>query len=147
MQRRRTVPVPVVRLMQRVLDSAFDVHTEIGPGCLETVYEVALAALLSERGLRVERQKAIPFAFRGETIPVAFRADLLVEDTVIVELKVSAAISEAHQKQTRTYLNLSGKPVALLLNFGAAHMRDGYDRLVHDEFMFLPPSRISRDLG
>lgn len=142
MRQRKPVPEPIVRATQRTLDAAFAIHTEIGPGCLESVYEVALARTLEDDGLRVERQKPIPFTFRGEHIPIAFRADLLVEDAIIVELKVASALVPVHAAQTRTYLNLARKPVALLINFGALHLRDGYDRLVHDEYAFLPPSKI-----
>jgi iron complex transport system substrate-binding protein len=138
---RKPVPEEIVLASQRTLDAAFEVHTEIGPGCLESVYELALSHVLADYGLRVERQKAIPFNFRGETMKLGFRADLLVEDSVIVEVKVAKELAPIHHAQTRTYLNLSGKPVALLLNFGAAHLRDGYDRLVHHDYVFLPPSR------
>lgn len=141
MRPRQPVPEAIVRVAQRTLDTAFEVHSEIGPGCLESVYEVALARALRDKGFIVERQKAIPFVYRGEAIHIAFRADLLVDDCLIVEIKAVPILLPIHQAQTQTYVNLASKPVGLLLNFGAVHLRDGYDRLVHPDYAYLPPSR------
>jgi len=144
---RKPVPENVVRLTNRVLDAAFALHTEVGPGCLERVYEVALTRDLKDMGLRVERQRPIPFEYHGERMEVAFRADLIVEDALIVEIKAVTQLLAVHQSQVRTYLRLSGLPVGVLLCFGSQHLRDGYDRLVHPDYTFLPPSRIPSAAG
>jgi len=87
-----------------ILDSAVSVHKELGPGLLESVYEIVLAYELQQRGLRVNRQVPITIRYKGMTFDAAFRADLVVEDKVIVELKSMEQVSEAHKKQVQTYL-------------------------------------------
>jgi len=119
------------QITQTILDAAFYVHTQLGPGLLESVYEVALAHELNKRGLRVERQKPIPIRYDGLTFEEGFRADLLVEDIVIVELKSVEALGPVHPKQVLTYLRLSGRTVGLLLNFGAARLKDGIERIIN----------------
>lgn len=100
------------------LDSAFAVHRELGPGLLESVYEAVLAAELLQRGLSVERQVPVTIRYKGMTLDEAFRADLVVEEKVIVELKSVERVSEAHKKQVQTYLRLTGCKLGFLLNFG-----------------------------
>ena len=114
-----------------VVNAAFELHTELGPGLLETVYEVLLAHKLREAGLRVERQLAIPIQYHGVTFDEGFRADLVIEDVVIVELKSSEAMLRVHGKQLLTQLRLSQRRLGLLINFGAELLKDGIKRVVN----------------
>ena len=113
------------------VDAALCVHRELGPGLLESVYECVLAHELRQRGLRVERQVPIAISYKGITFDEAFRADLVVEEKVILELKSVEQMSKAHRKQIQTYLRLTGLKLGYLLNFGAALMRDGIVRAVN----------------
>jgi GxxExxY protein len=115
----------------QVVDAAVRIHKELGPGLLESVYEAVLAHELSARGLRVARQVSIPIRFEGLTFDEGFRADLLVENLVIVELKSVQALSDVHRKQTLTYVRLARLRLGLLLNFGGALMKDGIVRIAH----------------
>ena len=114
-----------------VVDSALAVHRELGPGLLETVYEVSLAHVLKHRGLNVERQVRVPVRFREIEFDEGFRADLVVEKRVILELKSVEKVTGAHKKQVQTYLKLSGCKLGFLLNFGSALMKDGITRCVN----------------
>jgi len=114
-----------------IVDSAIAVHRELGPGLLESVYEVVLAYELRQRGLTVERQVPIPIRYKDMTFDEAFRADLVVEEKVIVELKSVERVSEAHKKQVQTYLRLTGCKLGFLLNFGEALMKRGITRVVN----------------
>jgi GxxExxY protein len=111
-----------------VVDVAVHIHRELGPGLLETVYEVVLAYELRRRGLRVERQIPISVTYDGLKFDEGFRVDLIVEDKVIVELKCVEKLNNAHKKQLLTYLRLADKRLGYLLNFGATLMRDGIIR-------------------
>jgi iron complex transport system substrate-binding protein len=115
-----------------VIDSAYKVHTKVGPGLLESAYEAILAKELTKRGLHVERQKPFPIYWEEERLAEEFRVDLLVNDRVIVELKSTETMHPVHPKQLLTYLRLSGLPVGLLLNFGQARMKDGIKRIAND---------------
>ncbi len=114
-----------------VVDAAIAVHKELGPGLLESVYETILAYELERRGVRVSRQMPISILYKEMTFDAAFRADLLLEGKVIVELKSVEQITEAHKKQLQTYLRLSGCKLGLLLNFGEALMKRGILRVVN----------------
>jgi GxxExxY protein len=114
-----------------ILDSAFSVHKELGPGLLESVYEIVLAYELQQRGLRVSRQVPVSIRYKEMIFDAAFRADLIVEDKVIVELKSVEQVSEAHKKQVQTYLRLTGCKLGFLLNFGEALMKRGITRVVN----------------
>lgn len=116
---------------QQIVDAAYRVHTILGPGLLESVYQAALAYELEKRGLRVARQQAVPVVYEEVRIHTGFRADLLVEDTVIVEIKALEATTAVHRKQLLTYLKLSGKHLGLLINFNVALIKDGITRLVN----------------
>jgi GxxExxY protein len=116
---------------QQIVDAAYRVHTTLGPGLLESVYQAALAYELEKRGLRVARQQAVPVVYEEVRIHTGFRADLLVEDTVIVEIKALEATTAVHRKQLLTYLKLSGKHLGLLINFNVALIKDGITRLVN----------------
>ena len=114
-----------------VLDAAIAVHRALGPGLLESVYEVALAHVLRQRGLRVARQVPISITFEGITFDEGFRADLIVENLVLIELKSLERVAPVHKKVVLTYLRLSGLHLGLLINFGAPVLKDGYERLVN----------------
>ncbi len=114
-----------------ILDAAFRVHTKLGPGLLESVYEAVLTRDLAARGLAVERQKPVSFDFEGLRFNDAFRIDLLVDHAVVVEIKSVTALTTVHHKQLLTYLRLLDCRLGLLLNFGAAHLRDGIKRIAN----------------
>jgi GxxExxY protein len=118
-------------IAKRVLDSAFVVHTKLGPGLLESVYEVVLAHELKKNGLKVERQKAMPIVYDGKRFDEAYRADLVVDSKVIVELKSVEAMSALHAKQVLTQLRMSGFKLGLLINFGEAHLKNGIKRIIN----------------
>ncbi len=112
-----------------VVDCAFQVHTRLGPGLLESVYEVALAYELRKRGLAVERQVPIPVVYDGILFDEGFRADLIVAGLVIIELKSVEAVHPVHKKQLLTYLKLADKRLGYLINFGAELIKDGLSRV------------------
>lgn len=114
-----------------VVDCAFKLHQDLGPGLLESVYEVVLAKLLQERGLTVERQKPVPIHYAGCTFEEGFRADLIVDGLVLVELKSVENLAAVHAKQVLTYLRLMKLPLGLLINFGAASFKDGCQRILN----------------
>ncbi len=114
-----------------VVDVAVSIHREVGPGLLETVYEVLLAHELRRRGLRVERQVPISIEYQGVKFDEGFRADLMVESKVIVELKCVEKLNNAHKKQLLTYLRLADRRLGYLLNFGEALMKHGITRTVN----------------
>jgi GxxExxY protein len=114
-----------------VVDVALDIHRRLGPGLLESVYLAVLGHELTKRGLRVEREVAIPVKWDGLLMEIGFRADLIVEQIVLIELKSVEAIAPAHKKQVLTYLRLTKLQLGLLLNFGAALMKDGIHRIVN----------------
>ena len=114
-----------------IVESAIAVHRELGPGLLETVYEVALAYELQQRGLKAERQVPIPIKYRGIRFEEGFRADIFVEDRIIVELKSAEKTTAAHRKQIQTYVKLAERKLGYLLNFGEAVMKEGITRAVN----------------
>ena len=114
-----------------IVDSAVELHRNLGPGLLETVYEVTLARALERRGLAVRRQVGVDIKYQGEVFSEGFRADLIVEELVIVELKSIERVTPAHKKQLLTYLRLTGLKLGYLLNFGEALLRDGITRTIN----------------
>ena len=114
-----------------VVDAAVQVHRELGPGLLETVYEVILTHELRQRGLEIERQVPVAIEHRGITFDEGFRADIVVEGKVILELKSVEHVNSAHKKQVLTYLRLTDMKLGYLLNFGEALMKDGITRIVN----------------
>jgi len=114
-----------------IVDAAYTVHKAFGSGLLESAYEAVLAHELGRRGLRVERQVAIPLIYEGVEVAEAFRADLVVEDKVIVELKSIEKVQPVHWKQLLTYLRLADKRLGLLINFGNERIGDGITRVVN----------------
>lgn len=122
-------------IAKQILDAAFLVHTtKLGPGLLESVYEVVMAHELGKHGFTVERQKPMPIVYDGVRFEEAFRADLVVNSKVIAELKSIEATSPIHAKQVLTQLRLSGLKLGLLINFGEAHLKDGIKRIINGKF-------------
>ena len=116
---------------RQIVDAAYRVHTTLGPGLLESVYEAALTYELEKRELHVSRQPAIPVVYEQVRIQTGFHADLLVEDQVIVEIKAVETIAPVHKKQLLTYLKLADKRLGLLINFNVALIKDGITRIVN----------------
>jgi GxxExxY protein len=114
-----------------VLDAAFAIHTKLGPGLLESVYEAVLAYELAKRGVAVRRQVPIPIRYEELCFEEGFRADLVVDECVVVELKSVEALAPVHGKQVLTQLRLSGHRLGLLLNFGEVHLKDGIKRIAN----------------
>jgi GxxExxY protein len=118
-------------IAREIVDSAFKIHTMFGPGLLETVYENLLEIELKKRNLHVLRQQVIPLIYENLHLQVGFRADLLVQGKVIVELKSVEQLAPVHKKQLLTYLRLADKRLGLLINFNTALIKDGIVRLVN----------------
>lgn len=124
--------MPPNSITRAIVDTAYGVHKHLGPGLLESVYESILAAELTNRGFDVLRQHPIPLTYNGQEFATAFRADLLVNDTVICELKSIETVTAVHRKQLLTYLRLANKPLGLLINFNVVLIKDGITRLIND---------------
>ncbi len=119
-------------ISQYIVDSAFQIHITLGPGLLESVYEEVMHYELTNRGLKVKRQKAIPVYYKDIKMEIGFRADLIVEDKVIIELKSVESIAPVHQKQLLTYLRLTDMKLGLLINFNENLIKDGIQRIVNN---------------
>ena len=120
------------RLTEKIIGVAIDVHRELGPGLLESIYQRCLAIALREAGLNVEEERPVPIYFRGQRISDdGYRLDMLVEDTVILELKSVAALTDVFKKQLLTYLKLTGKPIGLLINFNEVVLKNGIKRIIN----------------
>jgi GxxExxY protein len=115
----------------QVIDAAFHIHRRFGPGLLESVYEAVLAAELRKRGLRVVQQQAIPVVYDGVELGVGFRADLIVEGAIIVEIKSVENVAPVHKMQLLTHLRLADKRLGLMINFNVARIKDGITRVVN----------------
>jgi iron complex transport system substrate-binding protein len=135
-------PHDVEWLAKAAIDCGFQVHSDIGPGLLELAYVAFLAALLAERGLRVEMQQPVPVTYRGVVIRDAFRADLIVERTLIIVVKSLEKLAPVHSKQLLTYLRLMNQPLGLLMNFGADMFRDGLKRVINNRSDYVTPARL-----
>ncbi|MGX2030033.1 GxxExxY protein [Methylocaldum gracile] len=122
----------VEEVASMVVDTALQLHRDLGPGLLESVYEAVLARMLEQRGLRVERQKPVPIDYQDIRLDEGFRLDLLVDGQLIVELKSVENIHPVHPKQLLTYLRLMDLPLGLLINFGAPLLKDGLKRVVNN---------------
>ena len=114
-----------------VVDACFKVHTTLGPGLLESVYEAVLLYELEKRGLSVTKQQVIPVSYDGTQLEEGFRADLIVEDKIIIELKSVEKVMPVHKKQLLTYLRLSDRKLGLLVNFGENLIKDGIFRVIN----------------
>ena len=119
------------QLTEQIIGACIEVHRELGPGLLESVYHAVLAYELAQRGLRTVSQQAIPVVYGTIRIDTGFRADLIVEDRVIVEIKSVEVLAPVHRKQLLTYLRLADKRLGLLINFNAALIKDGITRIVN----------------
>jgi GxxExxY protein len=126
------------RLARIAVDSGFQLHKEIGPGLLESVYEILLAEELRRRGLTVRRQVVVPIRYRGVVVDNGFKVDLLVEERLLIELKSVERNAPVHGKQVLTYLRMMDLPLGLLMNFGMATFKDGLKRVANN---FAEPSR------
>jgi GxxExxY protein len=118
-------------IAREIVDAAFHVHTKLGPGLLESVYEVCLEHELQQRGLRAARQRPIPIVYDAIQFEEGFRADLIVQDKVIVELKSLESVAPVHKKKLLTYLRLADKRLGLLINFGEELIKNGITRVVN----------------
>lgn len=114
-----------------IIDVSLRLHRDLGPGLLESVYELVLAAKLAQLGYHVRRQMPVSFAFEGLAFDAAFKVDLIVENALIVEIKSVERLSAAHAKQLLTYLRLTKQPLGLLINFGGATLKEGLRRIVN----------------
>lgn len=139
-------------IVRVAIDCGFKIHSDLGPGMLESFYEAVLASSLMKRGLAVERQKPIVVEYDGTTFAEGFRADIVVEKSLIIEVKSIERLAPVHGKQLLTYLRLTGRPLGLLINFGCATFREGVKRVVNNHTDFAS-SRLrvnqiaSRDLA
>ncbi len=119
------------QVAKKIVEASVHIHTKLGPGLLESVYETILEAELRKRGLFVARQVPVKVEWDGTVIPLGFRIDLMVEDVVVVEVKSVEQVANVHKKQLLTYLKLTDRKLGLLANFGAPLMRDGLTRVVN----------------
>ena len=118
-------------IAKHIVDAAFKIHTSLGPGLLESVYEAVMAQELTRRGLRTERQQPLPVVWENIHLEAGFRVDLMVENKVIVEIKSVEAIAPVHRKQLLTYLRLANKRLGILINFDVDLIKDGIARVVN----------------
>lgn len=118
-------------ISREIVDAAYEVHTTLGPGLLESVYEAVLSYELEKRGLKVVRQQPLPVVYHEIRLDEGFRADLIVENKVLVELKSVETVAPVHKKQLLTYLKLTGMKLGLLMNFGSATIKEGITRIVN----------------
>ena len=115
-----------------IVNTCYTIHVEMGPGLLESIYEEILYFELLKEGLKVERQKGIPVVWKGKKMQLGFRADLIVEDKVIIELKSVELLAPVHPKQLLTYLKLTNLKLGLLVNFNVPLIKNGITRIVNN---------------
>lgn len=120
----------IENIFKKVLDCAFTVHTELGPGLLESAYEKCLYYEIKQTGLKVARQKVLPLSYKTVEIESGYRIDLIVENRVIIELKAVEFLDEVHLAQILTYMKLSKCKLGLLVNFNVKHLKDGIKRVI-----------------
>jgi len=144
---RETIDSPNIEEISAIIvDCAYRLHVEIGPGLLESVYEVVLANMLTERGLHVRRQVSVPINVFGQEFDEGFRADLIINGLLLVELKSVENFAPVHAKQVRTYLRLLKMPLGLLINFGAATFKEGIKRIANEHKDFASSRlRVNQD--
>jgi iron complex transport system substrate-binding protein len=128
----------IEEIASAAVNCGFHIHKELGPGLLESAYEALLTEALTQEGLAVVRQQPVSVTFRGITLPDAFRADIVVESTLIIEVKSVERNAPVHAKQLLTYLRLMKQPLGLLMNFGCETFRDGVKRVVNSYNSFAP---------
>lgn len=130
MKAKGPIPPELNLISGKVVEAALTVHSALGPGLLEGVYEICLFHELQKRGLKVERQVSLPVVYDGLSLEEGLRLDMLVEDTLVLELKAIEEILPVHLAQILTYLKLSGRRLGLLINFNVARIKDGIKRVV-----------------
>jgi GxxExxY protein len=118
------------QITHEILDSAYKIHSALGPGLLESAYKACLIYELKKKGFKIEVEKALPLIYEEVKLDCGYRIDILVENNVIIELKAVEAFTDVHTAQVLTYLRLLGKHVGLLLNFNTKSLKDGIKRLV-----------------
>jgi GxxExxY protein len=118
-------------LSKRIVDISYQIHTKLGPGLLESVYETILLKELQKNGFKVEKQKAIPVFWEEEKLEIGFRANIIVENKVIIEIKSVETLASVHYKQLLTYLKLTNIKLGLLINFNEALIKNGIKRVVN----------------
>ncbi|MEW5949724.1 MAG: GxxExxY protein [Thermodesulfobacteriota bacterium] len=118
-------------IAKEIVDAAYHIHKTLGPGLLESVYETVMTHELKKRGLKIERQVPVAIVYEDVKFDEGFRADLIVEDKIIVELKSVEKVSPVHKKQLLTYLKLTDKRLGFLINFGSGLIRNGISRVVN----------------
>jgi len=128
---RIVIPEDVERMATIAVEAAFEVHSELGPGLLESAYEACFAHELELRGVRYQRQLPVPLNYKGKLIEVGFRADIVVGGKLLIELKAVEEISRVHKAQVVTYLKLMRLPLGLLINFNEALIKDGIRRVLN----------------
>lgn len=128
----------IEEIAREAVDCGYQLHRELGPGLLESAYELVLFELLLERGFSVRRQVAVPIRYKSVVVDNAFKADLLLEDQLLIELKSTERVAAVHAKQLLTYLRLMNLPLGLLMNFGQYTFREGLRRVAND---YYGPSR------
>jgi len=127
-------PEDLNRLTERVIGCAIEVHRELGPGLLESVYEECLCIVMQEAGISFVRQGEVSVVFRGRVMPLSFRYDVLVEGCLVLELKAVDHLTGLHQAQLLTYLKLTGHPLGLLCNFNVSVFKNGLRRLINPSY-------------
>ena len=126
------IEAPYTAVTRRIIGCAFRVHSAVGPGVLEEPYKLALAAEMTDEGLRFDVEKSLPFKNRGKALGHAYYMDFVVEDLVVIEVKAVERLAPVHRAQLGSYLKLSGLPAGLLLNFNVKSMREGIRRVLND---------------
>jgi GxxExxY protein len=119
-------------IARQVVDCGFNIHRELGPGLLESVYELVLVRALEKRGFRVERQRPVSFTFEGIDFQDAFRVDIVVGGRLLIEVKSTEKVAAVHPKQLLTYLRLMNLPLGILMNFGLATFKEGVQRVANN---------------
>ncbi len=120
----------IEEMFKKILDCSFQVHTALGPGLFESAYEECLFYELTQLGLKVEKQKALPLVYKEVKLEAGFRIDLIVEDSIIIEIKAVESLSDIHLAQILTYLKLSKCKLGLLVNFNVKHLKNGIQRVI-----------------
>ena len=116
----------------KILQCAYNVHTELGPGLLESIYEEALVYELQSNGFEVKRQMPVKVRYKEIVLPIEFRIDIMVDDCVVIELKSVSEVLPIHKKQLMTYLRLTNKKLGYVINFNEISLRDGIERIISD---------------
>jgi GxxExxY protein len=124
-------PIPDSELTRRVIGCAIEVHRNLGPGLVESIYETCLCDELADAGLAFARQQRLPVVYKNRTLEGSFQLDVIVEETLVLEIKAVHQVLPLHQAQLMTYLRLGGAPLGLLMNFNAALMKDGIIRVLN----------------